>query len=73
MKGILDKADPKTHEMSMRDLIPLFEAAAKTKGIVLGPCVEKEFWGLSRHPSITEDGSLRGKSLKVNTNPQWYP
>ena len=50
MKGILDKADPKTHEMSMRDLIPLFEAAAKTKGIVLGPCVEKEFWGLSRHP-----------------------
>ena len=31
MKSILDKADPKTHEMSMRDLIPLFEAAAKTK------------------------------------------
>lgn len=50
MKSILDKADPKTHEMSMRDLIPLFEAAAKTKGIKLGPCVEKEFSGLKRHP-----------------------
>jgi hypothetical protein len=50
MKSILDKADPKTHEMSMRDLIPLFEAAAKTKGIKLGPCVESEFSGLNRHP-----------------------
>ena len=50
MKNILDKADPVTHEMSMRDLIPLFEAAAKTKGIKLGPCFEKEFSGLKRHP-----------------------
>ena len=50
MKGILDKADPKTHEMSMKDLIPLFEAAAKTKGIKLGPCIQEEFSGLSRHP-----------------------
>ena len=50
MKSILDKADPKTHEMSMRDLIPLFEAAAKTKGIKLGPCIEREFTGLNRHP-----------------------
>ena len=50
MKSILDKADPKTHEMSMQDLIPLFEAAAKTKGIQLGPCIEQEFSGLSRHP-----------------------
>ena len=50
MKSILDKADPNTHEMSMRDLIPLFEAAARTKGIRLGPCIEREFSGLSRHP-----------------------
>jgi len=50
MKSILDKADPETHEMSMRDLIPLFEAAAMTKGIRLGPCIEREFMGLSRHP-----------------------
>jgi hypothetical protein len=50
MKNILDKADPNTHEMLMRDLIPLFEAAAKTKGIKLGPCYEKEFSGLNRHP-----------------------
>lgn len=50
MKSILDKADPKTHEMSMQDLIPLFEAAAKTKGIRLGPCIQAEFSGLNRHP-----------------------
>ena len=50
MKSILDKADPETNEMSMRDLIPLFEAAAETKGIKLGPCIEKEFIGLKRHP-----------------------
>jgi hypothetical protein len=50
MKSILDKADPKTHEMSMRDLIPLFEAAAKTKGIKLSACYEKEFSGLEAHP-----------------------
>ena len=50
MKSVLDKADPKTHEMSMQDLIPLFEAAAKTKGIKLGECIQKSFDGLSRHP-----------------------
>jgi hypothetical protein len=50
MKVVLDKADRKTHEMSMRDLIPLFEAAAKTKGIALGPCYEHEFEGLTAHP-----------------------
>ena len=50
MKSILDKADPKTHEMSMKDLIPLFEAAAKTKGIKLSRCFESEFSGLTAHP-----------------------
>ena len=50
MKVVLDKADPETHEMSMKDLIPLFEAAAKTKGIKLGPCFEQEFEGLTAHP-----------------------
>ena len=50
MKSILNKADKNTHEMSMRDLIPLFEAAAKTKGVKLGQCVEKEFSGLTAHP-----------------------
>jgi hypothetical protein len=50
MKSILDKADPNTNEMSMKDLIPLFEAAVKTKGIKLGPCIQEEFIGLKRHP-----------------------
>lgn len=50
MKSILDKADPKTHEMSLTDLIPLFEAAAETKGVKLGPCIQESFTGLSRHP-----------------------
>ena len=43
MKSILDKADPNTHEMSMQDLIPLFEAAAETKEIKLGPCIQESF------------------------------
>ena len=50
MKSILDKADPNTHEMSMKDLIPLFEAAAETKGIKLGSCIQESFSGLFRHP-----------------------
>ena len=43
MKSILDKADPDTHEMSLTDLILLFKAAAETKGVKLGPCIQKPY------------------------------
>ena len=68
MKSILDKADPKTHEMSMRDLIPLFEAAARTKGIRLGPCIEENSQD-STAPFITEGEYLPGRYLKVILDP----
>ena len=56
MKSVLDKADPKTHEMSMQDLIPLFEAAAKTKGIKLGKCIQNHLMDFHAILSIIEEG-----------------
>ena len=50
MKGVLDKEDPRTHHMSMMNLIPLFEAAASTNDIQLSECIYKEFDDLYRHP-----------------------
>ena len=50
MKGVLDKEDPVTHRMELSSLIPLFEAAAKTRGVKLGPVKENTFDGLNRHP-----------------------
>lgn len=64
MKSILNKADPKTHEMSMKDLIPLFEAAAKTKAVKLSQCFESEFSGLTAHPLYHRGRILAWKVLE---------
>ena len=50
MKGVLDKEDPMTHKMELSSLIPLFEAAAGTRGIKLGQVIQHTFDGLDRHP-----------------------
>lgn len=50
MKGVLDKEDPMTHKMELSSLIPLFEAAAGTRGIKLGQVIQHTFDGLNRHP-----------------------
>ena len=50
MMKVLDNTDPTNNEMSMIDLVPLFEAACATRGIKLGPLVTTEILGLTRHP-----------------------
>jgi len=50
MMKVLDNTDPVNNEMSMMDLVPLFEAACATRGLKLGPLVTTEIRGLNRHP-----------------------
>jgi hypothetical protein len=50
MMKVLDNTDPVNNEMSMMDLVPLFEAACETRGIRLGPLATTTFSGLDRHP-----------------------
>ena len=50
MMKVLDNTDPVNNEMSMLDLVPLFEAACATRDIKLGPLVTTEITGLTRHP-----------------------
>jgi hypothetical protein len=50
MKNVLNKEDPDTHNMSMLDLVPLFEAAVNLRGIKLGKLEHAAFDGLFRHP-----------------------
>ncbi len=50
MKKILHTEDPDLNQMSMLSLIPLFEAASKTRKIQLSECSYFEFNDLSKHP-----------------------
>jgi len=50
MKNVLHKENPDTHEMSLLDLVPLFEAAVGVRGIRLSEVVHSPFEGLMRHP-----------------------
>ena len=50
MKKILHTEDPDLNQMSMLSLIPLFEAASKTRKINLSKCSNFEFNDLSKHP-----------------------
>ena len=50
MMKVLDNTDPINNEMSMMDLVPLFEAACAKRGIKLGPLKTSKISGLTRHP-----------------------
>ena len=50
MKKILHTEDPVSNQMSMLSLIPLFEAASKTRKIKLSKCSNYEFDNLTKHP-----------------------
>jgi len=50
MKSVLDKEDPQNHLMELVSLIPLFEAACRTRGIDLSDVSQHTFDGLNRHP-----------------------
>jgi len=50
MQNVLNKEDPDLNNMSMLDLVPLFEAAVGVRNINLGELVHQEFDGLIRHP-----------------------
>ena len=50
MKSVLHKEDPDSHNMSMLDLVPLFQAAVGVRDIQLSEVQHKAFDGLMRHP-----------------------
>lgn len=50
MKSVLHKEDPDYHNMSMLDLVPLFQAAVGVRDISLSDLEHKSFDGLMRHP-----------------------
>ena len=50
MQNVLHKENPETNEMSMLDLVPLFEAAVGVRNIRLSNLEHEPFDGLMRHP-----------------------
>jgi hypothetical protein len=64
MKNVLHKENPSTNEMSMLDLVPLFEAAVNLREVKLGPLFHQPFGGLTRHPLYR-----KGRILGWEINP----